>query len=490
MFDTDDAEYPPYIPGSPRVTLTAHGIAKLAEHGHLPDIPETVIADKSKADFVAKMLATLQASWFLVQCVARWEEHLTMTLLELNTLAHAICALLMYLLWMNKPYDVHEPIRIAGEWVRPLCATMWMFSRISTEKHRVGRSEIRDWPEIERLLFADVSRLQSPHHVRKQNFDANTEREVTAPAENEEDLTEPPPHGVDIEPGLERQGMSIDALPSASKSNCKSDQSARPFICLSDKTFVTRYVRGTDDILNNEICPKTGFGPKKESVHFRKRNISRTKIPRYVTPAVEINITEVRLTRWRLASAVLRENQHIWGQYAKPYDRIPEVEAGCPIYEFQAKNLKANFIDPQVKNWPGDDLLGREGILLRSLLLSFATAAYGGTHASAWNEYFVTAFERGCWRFSSLFIAASGVVMSMRTISLHAIDRFNNIENNWLAGILYVSVVMPLTVSALVAIIFYIVARFYLVGEALISLRQLPINAYQTPRFVQSIPHL
>ena len=77
---------------------------------------------------------------------------------------------------------------------------------------------------------------QSPHHVRKQNFEPNTEREVTAPAENEGDLTLPPPHGVDIELGLERQDTSIDALPSASKSNRKSDQSARSFICLSDKT--------------------------------------------------------------------------------------------------------------------------------------------------------------------------------------------------------------------------------------------------------------
>ena len=220
------------------------------------------------------------------------------------------------------------------------------------------------------------------------------------------------------------------------------------------------------------------------------RNIPSSKIIRYIIPPVQINITEVRLTKWRLASAVLRENQQIWGQYAKPYERIPEVEAGCPIYEFRAKNLKANFIDPQVEKWPGDDLLGREHILLRSLLLSFATTAYGGIHASAWIEYFVTAFERGCWRFSSVFIAASGVFMSWRTINSRAFDRFSNIENDCLFDILYISVVTPLLVSTLVAIIIYVVARFYLVVEALISLRQLPINAYQTPRFVQSIPHL
>ena len=61
VFDTEDADHPPYIPGSPRLILTAQGIAKLAEHGHLPNVPETLVADKSKADFVAKLLATLQA---------------------------------------------------------------------------------------------------------------------------------------------------------------------------------------------------------------------------------------------------------------------------------------------------------------------------------------------------------------------------------------------------------------------------------------------
>ena len=159
MFDADDTDYPPYILGSPRSILTAHGIAKMAEHGGLPNISEAVIVDKSKADFVAKLLATLQASWFLVQCVARWKEHLAMTLLQLITLAHAICALLMYLLWLNKPYDVHEPIGVSGPWVCPLCATMWMSSHTSTAKHRERRAEITDQPEIEKLNFADVSHL-------------------------------------------------------------------------------------------------------------------------------------------------------------------------------------------------------------------------------------------------------------------------------------------------------------------------------------------
>ena len=239
-----------------------------------------------------------------------------------------------------------------------------MFSYIKRKEDQFGI--IISLREIESLLFANVSRLRSSYPVRSQNFEDNTEGEVTAPAENEEeqDLVLSPPHGGDIELGLRRQEISMDALPSLSNSNGESNQSARTFICLSDGTSVTRYVREANSILNNEMCPETGFGPKQESIRV-------------------VGITGITLTRWRLASTVLREYQHSWGQHATPYERISEVEAGCPIYKFRAKDLNTNFLDPQVKNWPGNDLLGREDTLLRSLLLSFATAAYGGVHASA-----------------------------------------------------------------------------------------------------------
>lgn len=475
--DTEDPGYPPYIPGSPRLILTAHGIAKLAEHGHLPSLPKTMIADKSKADFVAKLLAIYQASWFLVQCVARWRAHLTMTLLELNTLAHTICALFMYFFWMNKSYDVHEPIRISGEWIRPLCATMWMFSEISTQRYREGENKKQAPPEIERLFFANVSRLRSPHRVRTQSLEANAERGGTAPVGKEEDLTLSPQHAEDIELGLRCQETSVDALSSASKSNGKSDQFPHSFLCLSDNTLVTRYLRETDRIFVHDISLETGFGPKLMNIAHPAR-------------FWDTDITAIRLTRWRLASAVLRNNQHIWGQYARPYEKHPEVEPGCPIYEFPAKNLRANFIDPRVSNWPGDDLLGREDKVLRSFLLSFATAAYGGIHAFAWNAYFATASERHWWRFSSAFVAASGVVFSLRLIGTPMLNCFYKVhKNNWLIfGMLLLAI--PLVGSVLFLSVTYIVVRPYLVVQALISLRRLPVNAYQTPRFVQFIPHL
>lgn len=83
------------IPGSQRLTLSARGIALLARCGHLPNIKEDDISDKSKADGLAKFLACLQVVWMLVQVVARVVLGLPVTLLEVNILGHVLCALII-----------------------------------------------------------------------------------------------------------------------------------------------------------------------------------------------------------------------------------------------------------------------------------------------------------------------------------------------------------------------------------------------------------
>ena len=78
-----------YLPKScKRLTLTARGVALLASCGHLPNVSEAEITDKSKANNVAKALVIIQASWMLLQVVGRLLAALPVTLLEVNTIAH------------------------------------------------------------------------------------------------------------------------------------------------------------------------------------------------------------------------------------------------------------------------------------------------------------------------------------------------------------------------------------------------------------------
>jgi hypothetical protein len=73
------------------------------------DISKKYLQDKSKANSLAKSLVCLPASWFCVQCLVRVGQALPVTLLEINTVAHSICALLVYILWWSKPLDVEQP---------------------------------------------------------------------------------------------------------------------------------------------------------------------------------------------------------------------------------------------------------------------------------------------------------------------------------------------------------------------------------------------
>jgi hypothetical protein len=110
----------PFIPGSQRLTLSARGVAFLARCGHLPNIPEDDIVDKSKADGLAKFLVCLQAAWMVVQVIARLVLGLPVTLLEVNILGHVLCAFVIYMLWWRKPRLVYESTKLEGEWVEPL----------------------------------------------------------------------------------------------------------------------------------------------------------------------------------------------------------------------------------------------------------------------------------------------------------------------------------------------------------------------------------
>ena len=55
---------------------------------------------------------------------------MTISLLELNTLVHAICALVLYILWWRKPLDVEGPTLIDGNDADILCAGMCMRNRL------------------------------------------------------------------------------------------------------------------------------------------------------------------------------------------------------------------------------------------------------------------------------------------------------------------------------------------------------------------------
>lgn len=96
-----------------RLRLLPDAILFLAKEGAFVDIPSAFISEKSKADLLRKGLVYIQVIWFLVQCVGRKAARYPVALLEIHSVVHVVCALLMYTLWWKVRLEVSKDICIS-----------------------------------------------------------------------------------------------------------------------------------------------------------------------------------------------------------------------------------------------------------------------------------------------------------------------------------------------------------------------------------------
>ena len=96
-------------------TLTTNGILLLAKEGKVVVPYPGSISDKSQMDILTKVFVCCQALSFIGQVIERKIAHLTISLLELNTAVHILCTLVMYGFWLQKPYNIQDPVGIWGK---------------------------------------------------------------------------------------------------------------------------------------------------------------------------------------------------------------------------------------------------------------------------------------------------------------------------------------------------------------------------------------
>ncbi|KAI3342545.1 hypothetical protein F4824DRAFT_486185 [Ustulina deusta] len=94
--------------------INSSQVAFLVEKGYMecPKITAEEIWDKSKADFVSKSFAFLQASWFLFQLLGRAIVPLPTTALEIFTGAIVFCSFGNFVCWLHKPNDIRKSITL------------------------------------------------------------------------------------------------------------------------------------------------------------------------------------------------------------------------------------------------------------------------------------------------------------------------------------------------------------------------------------------
>src|SRR6266581_7474857 len=77
-----------------------------------PTITDADIQDRSKGDALWKIIAILQTTWFLIQCIARHQQRLALTELELVALALASLNAVTFAIWWHKPLGLQEPVKV------------------------------------------------------------------------------------------------------------------------------------------------------------------------------------------------------------------------------------------------------------------------------------------------------------------------------------------------------------------------------------------
>ncbi|KAI1177873.1 hypothetical protein F4777DRAFT_167834 [Nemania sp. FL0916] len=113
-------------------------------------------------------------------------------------------------------------------------------------------------------------------------------------------------------------------------------------------------------------------------------------------------------------------------------------------------------------------------------------ALYAGIHLAAWNYHFPTKAEMVLWRGSGVVVAtaipaAIVLFIILALICMPIDERFPKLENVT-ATIIW----LPILLTALL----YFSARVFLVIEAFISVRQMPIGVFVTISWSDYIPHL
>jgi hypothetical protein len=100
--------------GKPIGILEAEDLERLSKAGKIkwPKITKEEIADRSKGDYLSKTIVLFQTTWFVGQCIARGAYGLTVTELEVVTVAFASLTGVIYYLWWDKPLDVRCSIPV------------------------------------------------------------------------------------------------------------------------------------------------------------------------------------------------------------------------------------------------------------------------------------------------------------------------------------------------------------------------------------------
>lgn len=434
VFDFDEsftADAPVFASGIRRLSLTPRGVKLLAQCGHLPEVSEGELADKSKVDELGKLLACVQAGWMLVQVCSRLALRLPVTLIEVTTVGHVLCALFLYALWWHKPRNVQEPTVLTGEWTSHLAAFMMMSSRVGQEQMLPDFRVEKDQSEIAGLkFFADSGAGNmgpTPHTTQHQRL----------------------------------EGVAQSYL-IRTKTGLPNIHLAKP---------------GEEDLLDDTEA--------QQNEHTEARwQLACSAIGQY--PAMRHLLRHAHTPANHKYELALESYPEMPLRCRQVADLEKTSECRSAWLECSTQNL----VTAVASNWPHDGLLRTADGLAVGTILWIASIAFSGVHIAAWHAVFPSTTETWLWRSSSLYIGFSGALWAalhlLAVISPWLWWTWYDIMSGEASPVLGRAVTVICSVCGCT----YVFARGLLIVEAFASLRALPAAAYVVAQWTLSVPHL
>ena len=434
----------------------------------------------------------------------RWVSRLPVTALELNTLAHSICALLVYSLWWDKPLDIQDPTLLTSAYFPPLVALSWEAAGGRAYKRK--EYEIKNSKYLPKALgYESVVE----YDVRRTNVQSQSVPEL-------EDIA---------------SGPWSNALVGALRTKVGEGPAGYQFLEIRDGKAYKRvlllsyYAKNYRSPLDT-IARLVGILEMTQAGVPLEEDLANTK-------------NDHALQRWRLISTIGVEYTEML-EFIMASINHYNIDAGI-VFPPKVVGLQYHSAEPLVVYaktnmdfWvmsSGGDMKA----IVAFIIFCLCALAYGGVHASAWNDHFPTSVERLLWRISAVLVAALGIASMLIIISYqfgqyvdnymipqkifpdkhsiwHSCGRvflgllrsvispiadiigvFGGSLDCWRDSVfqaLMAAVVWLVIAIFLSSLVLYCLCRSFLVVEGFISLRRLPSLAYSMPSWPQYLPHL
>jgi hypothetical protein len=473
---------------------------------------------------LAKGLVCIQVLWVAGQAIERKVAGFPISLLEFHTLVHVFCALVMYALWIRKPYDIQEPTIVSTDSFPHILAFIVSSSRWPRNnglqkvfKPLHSSADILKlvlfW--IEELLF---SRPMDPQFMYYGNLRNTPQAWVTTIP------TGTPPLRTD-DSRIQNHLLRVRGGPDPSINNKLAEIIApppeTPYFPAEEVGKSYKPGDGAKEVLTlvSGQALKSGLGPRT--------SWDPLQVPGRVAKSekgVRIALSQKDFDRLNLAADFIRvlldaskaksPPSLFPPQFSKENNKDLEITQFCPFAKGIIRPYDDNLICVRQNNWFHWELFhlfntfGKYGNLYSFTIIALAIviipAAYGGIHLGAIHNIFPSEIELTLWRSSCyillgfaglLVVSIQGilVLLYMSTACEKAIDRW--LEKKWVEIIWIICVFIIFgagCVLGFVITLLYIAARLFIVVESFISLRHMPIGVYQTPdtNFMSYIPHL